>query len=53
MILDLQKPSGLVLEAPFYNTLQALVSYPLTRVRFSSYEKSKRFNCEMIVIFRF
>jgi hypothetical protein len=31
-LLDLRKPSGLVLEAPFYNTLQGLVSYPLTRV---------------------
>jgi hypothetical protein len=30
--LDLKKPSGVVLEAPFYNTLQGLVSYPLTRV---------------------
>ncbi|CAF3121128.1 unnamed protein product [Rotaria socialis] len=29
---DFKKPSGLVLEAPFYNTLQAFVSYPLTRI---------------------
>lgn len=31
-IVDFKKPSGLVLEAPFYNTLQAFVSYPVTRV---------------------
>ncbi|CAF3367883.1 unnamed protein product [Rotaria sp. Silwood1] len=29
---NLKKPSGLVLEAPFYNTIQALVSYPVTRI---------------------
>ncbi|CAF3267043.1 unnamed protein product [Rotaria socialis] len=28
----LKQPSGLVLEAPFYNTVEALVSYPITRV---------------------
>ncbi|CAF1378418.1 unnamed protein product [Adineta steineri] len=27
-----KKPVGLVLEAPFYNTIEGLVSYPLTRV---------------------
>jgi hypothetical protein len=32
IIVELKKPSGLVLEAPFYNTIQGLVSYPLTRV---------------------
>ncbi|CAF1376203.1 unnamed protein product [Adineta ricciae] len=31
-ITNYKKPSGLVLEAPFYNTLQGLVSYPLTRI---------------------
>ncbi|CAF4045823.1 unnamed protein product [Adineta steineri] len=31
-ITDLKKPSGLVLEAPFYNTMQGFVSYPLTRI---------------------
>jgi alpha-beta hydrolase superfamily lysophospholipase len=29
---SIKKPSGLVLEAPFYNTIQGLISYPLTRV---------------------
>ncbi|CAF3990551.1 unnamed protein product [Rotaria sp. Silwood2] len=29
---DFKKPSGLVLEAPFYNTMQAFVSYPITRI---------------------
>ncbi|CAF3902495.1 unnamed protein product [Rotaria magnacalcarata] len=29
---NLKQPSGLVLEAPFYNTIEALVSYPITRV---------------------
>ncbi|CAF2367846.1 unnamed protein product [Rotaria sp. Silwood2] len=29
---NLKKPSGLVLEAPFYNTIQALISYPVTRI---------------------
>lgn len=32
-VIDIKKPSGVVLEAPFYNFLQGLVSYPLTRVR--------------------
>lgn len=31
-MIDIKKPSGVVLEAPFYNLLQGLVSYPLTRV---------------------
>ncbi|CAF3461993.1 unnamed protein product [Rotaria sp. Silwood1] len=29
---DYKRPSGLVLEAPFYNTMQAFVSYPVTRI---------------------
>jgi len=30
--IHLKKPSGLVLEAPFFNTMEALISYPITRV---------------------
>ncbi|UJR16291.1 hypothetical protein I4U23_003197 [Adineta vaga] len=29
---EVEKPAGLVLEAPFFNTMEALASYPLTRV---------------------
>ena len=36
-MIELKKPSGLVLEAPFYNTMEGLVSYPLTRVCCSIY----------------